>query len=92
MTTFVNDKGGVDPLSLSLDELRELGHPESFTKAIRAKCLDCVYTPGEVRRCVQTSCPLWPYRMGKNAFTRAKKGMVSSNTNFTIENKSIQTP
>ncbi|WP_170611093.1 hypothetical protein [Ruegeria arenilitoris] len=32
--------------------------------AIRAKCLDCAYDPGEVRKCVQTDCPLWPLRMG----------------------------
>lgn len=28
------------------------------------KCLDCVYDPSEVRKCVQTDCPLWPLRMG----------------------------
>ena len=34
-------------------------------KAIRAKCLDCAYIPSEVRKCVQTDCPLWPLRMGR---------------------------
>jgi hypothetical protein len=32
--------------------------------AIRAKCLDCAFDPKEVRKCVQTDCPLWPLRMG----------------------------
>lgn len=33
-------------------------------KAIRAKCCDCAHTATEVRKCVQTDCPLWPLRMG----------------------------
>ncbi|WP_171208384.1 MULTISPECIES: hypothetical protein [unclassified Ruegeria] len=33
-------------------------------QAIRAKCLDCALDPKEVRKCVQTSCPLWDLRMG----------------------------
>lgn len=57
------------PGSLSKSELRALGHPESPPKAIRAKCLDCVgQQPSEVRKCVATGCPLWPYRMGRNPF------------------------
>ena len=35
-------------------------------KAIRLKCLDCCCgSPGEVRNCTATKCPLFPYRMGK---------------------------
>ena len=35
-------------------------------KAIRAKCLDCTcHQPKEIRECSITTCPLWPYRMGK---------------------------
>ena len=35
-------------------------------KAIRAKCLDCTCNqPAEVRECTASSCPLFPYRMGK---------------------------
>lgn len=41
-------------------------YPKAGFKAIRAKCLDCAFTAREVRLCVQYSCPLWPYRMGKN--------------------------
>ena len=36
-------------------------------KAIRAKCLDCCTDQiAEVRLCPSESCPLYPYRMGKN--------------------------
>jgi hypothetical protein len=44
---------------------------ESMTPmaAIRAKCLDCCAgSAQEVRYCVATSCPSWPYRMGSNPF------------------------
>ena len=35
-------------------------------KAIRLKCLDCCGdAPAEVRSCTITSCPLYPFRMGK---------------------------
>ena len=33
-------------------------------QAVRAKCLDCALDPKEVRKCVQTHCPLWDLRMG----------------------------
>lgn len=36
-------------------------------KAIRAKCLDCSCgNPYEVKLCPITSCPLYPYREGRN--------------------------
>ncbi len=36
-------------------------------KAIRAKCLDCsAGSANEVKLCPVTSCPLFPYRFGKN--------------------------
>ena len=56
------------PAEISLADLRTLGHPESPIKAIRAKCRDCVYSDAEIRKCVQTGCPLWPFRMGRNPF------------------------
>lgn len=35
-------------------------------EAIKSKCLDCSCGKREeVRRCTLTSCPLWPYRTGK---------------------------
>lgn len=46
------------------------GHSKkSMLKIIREKCLDCcVQQYSEVQLCQCTSCPLWPYRMGKNPF------------------------
>ena len=36
-------------------------------KAIRAKCLDCMYDSAkEVRLCPSTNCSLFQYRFGKN--------------------------
>jgi hypothetical protein len=35
-------------------------------RAIRAKCLDCAGGMKEVRQCSNESCPLHPYRMGRN--------------------------
>ena len=65
------EKIGIDPRKFPVSELRELGHPESYPKIIRAKCLDCVgEQPSEVRKCVCVDCPLWPVRMGVNPFHR----------------------
>lgn len=42
-------------------------------KAIRAKCLDCQGGSWKlVAGCLSHSCPLWPYRLGKNP---ARKGI-----------------
>lgn len=65
---FANDGGeliGRDPRDLSADEWCALqpDHPIGLA-VIRAKCLDCCHSQGEVRRCTATSCPLWPFRMG----------------------------
>lgn len=38
----------------------------SPVKAIRVKCLDCAGGMKEVRLCSTESCPLYPYRMGRN--------------------------
>ncbi len=68
---YASDEGhliGKDPRQISATDLRTLGHPESYPKIIRAKCLDCAENEAEVRKCVQTSCPLWPLRMGSNPF------------------------
>jgi hypothetical protein len=38
-------------------------------RAIRDKCLDCCCgSASEVRKCVATDCPLWPFRLGTNPF------------------------
>jgi hypothetical protein len=59
---------GRDPRRMSPDNLRAMGHePMAATAAIRARCLDCCGgSPNEVRLCVATACPSWPWRMGTN--------------------------
>lgn len=42
-------------------------------KGIRRKCIDCSGgLAAEVDRCPAYACPLWPFRMGKNPFRKAK--------------------
>lgn len=61
---------GKNPLNLDVKDLESAGHtPIPAMSAIRKKCLDCCgFQVGEVRKCIATSCALWPYRMGKNPF------------------------
>lgn len=37
-------------------------------QAIREKCLDCAYSPREVKLCPCKDCALYPFRFGKNPF------------------------
>lgn len=65
---------GKNPLDLTENELVDAGHvPMPLIKVIRKNCLDCDDTPSNVRKCVNTDCPLWPYRMGVNPFTAARR-------------------
>ena len=42
-------------------------------KAIRAKCIDCSGGSRlEVKHCPVTSCPLYPFRLGKNPFRQKR--------------------
>ena len=42
-------------------------------KAIRAKCLDCCCDQREeVKLCPATTCPLYPFRLGKNPNRKAR--------------------
>ena len=42
-------------------------------KAIRAKCLDCCCDQREeVKLCPATTCPLYPFRLGKNPHRKAR--------------------
>ena len=61
---------GKDPRLLKADELALAGIIATpVLSAIRAKCLDCSCgNSAEVRKCVATSCALWPFRMGSNPF------------------------
>ena len=66
---------GKTPLSVEIKSLEDAGHENiPLAKAVRKKCIDCCsFQVGEVRKCVAVSCPLWPYRMGVNPFTAAKR-------------------
>ncbi len=61
---------GRDPRKIAPADWRAAGvEPSGVMQAIRAKCLDCVcHQPGEVRKCVAVTCPLWPFRMGTDVF------------------------
>ena len=61
---------GRDPRQMGRLGLEAAGfEPSSPMEVLRAKCLDCCGgSSQEVRYCVATSCPLWPYRMNSNPF------------------------
>ncbi len=66
ISPFDSDGGqliGRDPRTVSPEGWRDRPFISGLS-AIRAKCLDCAFDPKEVRKCVQTDCPLWPLRMG----------------------------
>ena len=67
---------GRDPRTMSADELVAIGHQRmSPIRAIRARCVDCCGgSLGEVRKCVATNCPAWPFRMGKNPWRTPPSG------------------
>jgi hypothetical protein len=68
---------GVDPRSLTAEELNTHFKRMSPLKAIRAKCMDCsVYHKSEVRKCTAIGCPLWPFRMRKNPWLKRNKSNV----------------
>lgn len=62
---------GKDPRSMDKSEFKDMGFTKTpILKVIRAKCIDCCGgSQLEVKLCVCTTCPLWPYRMAKNPFT-----------------------
>lgn len=47
-------------------EVEDFIHTATGFSAIKAKCLDCVLTAQEVTKCVQYTCPLWAFRLGRN--------------------------
>ena len=66
VSPFESDCGqliGRDPRRIPPEGWRDRSFISGLN-AIRAKCLDCAFDPKEVRKCVQTDCPLWPLRMG----------------------------
>lgn len=42
-------------------------------KSIRKFCLECVGSSNEVKRCSAEKCCLFPYRFGKNPFTKRRE-------------------
>ena len=61
-------------------------------KAIRAKCLDCCCgSAQEVRLCTIASCPLYPYRFGKNPY-RTKRQLSEEQRNALISRLSKTVP
>lgn len=43
-------------------------------KAIREKCIDCCGgSTLEVKECTVESCPIYPFRLGKNPFRQKKE-------------------
>jgi len=65
---------GKPPKSMGLEEFKAAGcRITTPLKAIRANCLDCMGGSAQyVRECGLRSCPLWPFRSGKNPFHGAK--------------------
>ena len=60
---------GTNPAFLSVETLKDLGHPTAPMRAIRAHCVECCGgSYAEANKCTATGCTLWPYRMGKNPF------------------------
>jgi hypothetical protein len=72
LETVSGEKIGRDPRLMSAAELQALNHTSSSVlAAVRAHCVDCCGgEAAEARKCVVTSCPLWPFRMGVNPLAR----------------------
>ncbi len=69
-----NDNGelvGRLPAEVSSENLLRRFSAQNPVKALRARCLDCCCgDASEVRKCVATECPSWPFRMGTNPFRK----------------------
>ena len=53
-------------------------------RAIRLNCLDCVKTSHEVALCPIESCPLYPFRFGKNPY-RTQRQLTDEQKAFHAE-------
>ena len=59
------------PAKVPLEFLSLTFSAQNPVKAIRARCFDCCCgDASEVRKCVATECPSWPFRMGTNPFRK----------------------
>ena len=71
------DQVGRIPATVPCEFLSLNFRQKNPVKAIRENCLDCCGgSKGEVRKCVSTDCPLWPFRMARNPFR--KKPVLSA--------------
>lgn len=61
-----------DPRKLGPEMLYRLGYdPISPMQAIRRTCMACAgNSPNEVMECASVTCHLWPFRTGKNPWTK----------------------
>ena len=89
-----NQKIGKLPSEVPVEDLRLLGHPETFKKALRATCLYCCNgKPSEVNKCNIPKCPSWPMRMNTNPFdprSKTKKALAATNDTKALETSSSQ--
>lgn len=58
----------------------------SLSKCVRIFCLGCAGGRSEVRKCPTENCPLWPFRFGKNPFTKRGQNMSEENKKKRSEN------
>jgi hypothetical protein len=57
-------------------------------KAIRAKCIECAGSRGDVKVCQEMECKVFPYRFGKNP---ARKGIGGLKTlPFWLQNPKLR--
>ena len=61
--------------------LTKIANNRSRTKAVRYKCLECSnWQINEVKACTCNSCPLFPFRAGRNPFAKPRAARTSSLT------------
>lgn len=74
---IVEEKATDEPDDSGFNPLDGYTGPDIGTplKSIRRKCVECSETNNEIKHCVITSCPLYPFRTGKNPY-RAKREMT----------------
>jgi hypothetical protein len=83
---------GRDPSELPKELLERAYEPAPLLRVIRDKCFWCSNgSVGEIRACTAVGCPLWPYRLGKNPFTR-RKGNSRSLPKHSPEARNSQRP
>ena len=74
ISPFKADNGelvGRAPTEVPSEILSQKFSAQNPLKALRARCLDCCCgDASEVRKCVATDCPSWPFRMGTNPFRK----------------------